>query len=59
MQWIEATGPALLPAAPAGGGPAVRVGTGSGLMIEFAAPPAAELLVAVVRALCPEGGASC
>ena len=57
VQWIEAEGPAL---PPAGAGPAVRAGTGSGLWIEFAAPPAAELLSAALRALHPrEGGASC
>ena len=59
VEWIEVAEKALLPAAPAGGGPAVRVGTGSGLWVEFAVPPAAELLAAALRALHPEGGAAC
>jgi len=60
VEWIEAERPALLPAGPAGAGPAVRVGNSGGLWIEFAAPPAAELLSAALRALHPrEGGASC
>ena len=60
VQWIEAEGPALPAAGSAGAVPAVRAGTGSGLWIEFASPPAAELLSAALRALHPrEGGASC
>ena len=51
LQWVEAQGASLLQALPAGVIPAVRAGTGTGLWIEFAAPPAAELLVAALRAL--------
>ena len=62
VQWIEAEGlaPAPAPAGLAETGPAVRVGTGCGLWIEFAVPPAAELLCAALHVLrLPEGGASC
>ena len=65
VQWIEAEAPALLPSGPpgaglAGAGPAVRVGTASGLWIEFAAPPGTQLLSAALHALrATEGGASC
>ena len=65
VQWVEAEAPALLPPGPAGAGlagagPAVRVGTASGLWIEFAAPPGTELLSAALHALrATEGGASC
>ena len=60
IQWIEAEGPALLPERPAGAGPAERAGSAGGLWIEFAAPPAAELLSAALHALHPrEGGTSC
>lgn len=60
VQWIETEAPALLRAGPEGAGPAVRVGSASGLWIEFAAPPAAELLSAALHALHPrEGRASC
>jgi len=60
VQWIEAQGLAPVPEGLAGAGPAVRVGTGCGLWIEFAAPPAAELLSAALHALHPrEGGTSC
>ena len=66
VQWVEgveAQAPALLPSGPsvaAGAGPAVRVGTASGLWIEFAAPPGTELLSAALHALrAGEGGASC
>ena len=72
VQWVEAEAPALLPSGPSGpsglsglsglsgAGPAVRVGTASGLWIEFAAPPGTELLSAALHALrATEGGASC
>lgn len=65
VQWVEAQAPALLPAGTAGAvmagpGPSVRVGTASGLWIEFAAPPGTELLRAALHALrATEGGASC
>ena len=60
VQWIEAEGLAPVPPGPAGAGPAVRAGSGCGLWIEFAAPPAAELLCAALQALrAPKGGASC
>lgn len=75
VQWMEAQAPALLAVGPAGpgltgpgfagpgvdgAGPAVRVGTASGLWIEFAAPPGTELLSAALHALrATEGGASC
>ena len=60
VEWIEAEEPALLPERPAGADPAVRAGTAGGVWIEFAAPPAAELLIATLRALHPrEGGGSC
>ena len=66
VQWVEAEAPALLPSGlsgpsgPAGAGLAVRVGTASGLWIEFAAPPGRELLSAALHALrATEGGASC
>ena len=60
VQWIEAEDLAPVPAVLVGTGPAVRVGTGCGLWIEFAVPPAAELLCAALHALrLPEGGASC
>lgn len=60
VQWIEAEGPGPVPAGLAGACPAVRAGCASGLWIEFAAPPAVELLSAALRALHPqEGGASC
>lgn len=60
VQWIAAEGPALLPAGLAGTGPAVRAGSASGLWVEFAAPPAVELLSAALRALEPrKEGASC
>lgn len=51
VQWVEAQGASLLHALPAGVIPAVRAGTGTGLWIEFAAPPAAELLAAALSAL--------
>src|SRR5204863_7260956 len=44
VQWIEAEGQAPVPAGLAGAGPAGRVGTGCGLWIEFAVPPAAAPL---------------
>jgi len=60
VQWVEAEGPALLPPGPAGAGLAVRVGTASGLWIEFATPPGTQLLSAALHALrATEGGASC
>jgi hypothetical protein len=63
VEWIETEGLALLPAGPAGPAgavPAVRAGSASGLWIEFAAPPAVELLSAALCALRPsEGGGSC
>jgi hypothetical protein len=60
VEWIEAEEPALLPAGMAGAGPAVRAGSADGLWIEFAAPPAVELLSAALCALRPsEGGGSC
>ena len=69
VQWIEAQGSAQLPSVPAllpagaglaGPAPAVRAGTASGLWIEFAAPPGAQLLSAALHALrATEGGASC
>ena len=58
VKWIEAAGPAI-EAVPEGGAPAVRLGSGDGLWIEFAAVPAAELLSAALSALRPGGGASC
>ena len=51
VQWVEAQGASLLQALPAGSVPAVRAGTGTGLWIEFAAPPAADLLAAALTAL--------
>ncbi len=51
VQWVEAQGASLLQVMPAGTVPAVRAGTGTGLWIEFAMPPAAELLVAALSAL--------
>jgi hypothetical protein len=60
VEWIEAKGPAAAAAVLGGAGPAVRVGNGRGLWIEFAAPPGAELLCAALQALRgPKGGASC
>jgi hypothetical protein len=60
VEWMEAERPALLPAGPAGAGPAVKAGNSGGLWIEFAAPPAVELLSAALCALRPsEGGSSC
>jgi len=60
VQWIEAEGLAPVPAGLSESGPAVRVGTGCGLWIEFAAPPAAELLCAALEVLrLPEGRSSC
>jgi hypothetical protein len=60
VHWIEAQGLAPVPAGPAGASPAVRVGTACGLWIEFAAPPAAELLCAALHALrLPEGRGAC
>lgn len=60
VEWIEAERPALLPAGPDGTGPAVKAGNSGGLWIEFAAPPAAELLsVALLALRLPEGAASC
>ena len=65
VQWIEAQASALLPAGTAGAvmagpGPALRAGTASGLWIEFATLPGAELLSATLHALrATEGGASC
>ena len=44
----------------AGPSPALRAGTASGLWIEFATVPGAELLSAALHALrATEGGASC
>ena len=60
VQWIDVEDLAPVPAGLAGTGPAVRVGTGCGLWIEFAAPPAAEVLCAALHALrLPEGRSSC
>jgi hypothetical protein len=60
VQWIEAQAPALVPPGPAGDSPAVRMGNAGGLWIEFAAPPAADLLRAALDALrAPEGGDPC
>ena len=59
VEWVEAQDPGLLPSLPAGIGPAVRAGTGSGLWIEFAVPPAPELLVAALTALHSAHQASC
>jgi len=51
VEWVEAQEAGLLPALAAGSGPAVRAGTGAGLWIEFAVPPAPELLAAALTAL--------
>ena len=73
VQWIEAVTPAprlapalpILPAGTSGGVmagpvPALRAGTAGGLWIEFATPPAVELLSAALHALrAAEGGAPC
>lgn len=61
VEWIEARGAGLPPVAPAGigSGPAVRIGTGTGLWIEFAASPPAEFLAAALHALHSAGRASC
>lgn len=71
VQWIEALALPPAPALPmlaagtsgvvmAGPGPALRAGTSSGLWIEFATVPGAELLSAALHALrATEGGASC
>lgn len=71
VQWIEAQAlppaPALpmLPAVASGvvmatPGPALRAGTASGLWIEFAMAPGAELLSAALHALrAAEGGTPC
>ena len=53
VEWIEAQAATLPSAVTAcsGSGPAIRVGTGSGLWIEFASSPSAELLAAALLVL--------
>ena len=61
VEWIEARAASLAPVAPAcsGSGPAVKIGNGTGLWIEFAASPPAELLASALHALHSAGHASC
>ena len=61
IEWIEAQ-PATVPFAEtacSGIGPAVRVGTYSGLWIEFASSPSAELLAAALLVLHSSHRLSC